>query len=301
MAASSSSWAMGRSSSSARWSTPSLRGGRAAGGRRTAGWRRCRLADRVPHRRQSRRRGDRRRRSARRRHQRRRPAAADLRAWRRPDLGRRLRPAQGQARPGNRAAGPPAAQEHQRAGPGLSGADGARRRTARRPACESGAQTWRWVAAASLALLVLRSASRPGCGHGSRPSRRRRSSAWPFPCPTSLDRGAAVQEHERGGRAGVLRRRADRRPDHRSVQDLGAVRHRQELGVRAQGARREGARGGGTPGRALRGRGQRAPCRQRGARQRAARRCDDGRSTLGRALRRQPRRHLRRPGPSSSA
>ena len=101
-----------------------LRGGGAEGGGRPPGQDAGRPADRVPHRRQPRRRGGRGRRPPRRRGQRRRPAGAAVRARRRAGLRHGLRPPAGPARaaPGvhRRAAG----QEHRPAGAGVPGAAG---------------------------------------------------------------------------------------------------------------------------------------------------------------------------------
>ena len=141
---------------------------------------------RVPDRGQSRRRGGRGRRPARRRGERRRPAGAALRAGWRADLGHRLRPSQRQARTRPRAEGRAAAQEHQRAGAGLSGPDGARR-------CRQGGQRepvgLADVAVGGGGLAGAAGPGRPCClatavaadGRGGV-----RSSAWPFPCRTSL-------------------------------------------------------------------------------------------------------------------
>ena len=112
----------------------------------------------------------------------------------------------------------------------------------------------------------------------------------------ALDRGAAVRQHERRSRAGVLRRRPDRGHHHRAVALSRPVRDLAQLGLRAQG---QGGAGPGRRGgvrRPVRGRGQRAQGRQPGAHHRAADRRRDRPARLGRALRPRARGHLRDPG-----
>ena len=122
----------------------------------------------LPDRGQPRRRGGRGRGPARRRGQRGRPPGAALRARRGADLGHRLRPPAGQARPPARVRRRAAAQEHRPAGAGLPGA-------ARRSACRAiaarpaGARGWTLPAAA--APCCARSwppAASGGCGRASR-------------------------------------------------------------------------------------------------------------------------------------
>ena len=149
-----------------------------------------RAADRrivLPHRRQSRRRRGRRRRPARRRGQRRRPAGAALRAGRRAGLGHApttssrassTSPSSRRARQRLKNISEPVRVYRVRMAPAAVG----------EAASTSGraAPTWRWVAAG------VADAARPGrpCGLAAAVAADRRggvrSSAWPFPCRTSL-------------------------------------------------------------------------------------------------------------------
>jgi len=55
------------------------------------------------------------------------------------------------------------------------------------------------------------------------------------PTGQAVDRRAAVREPECRSRAGLFRRRPDRRPDHRFVEGSQPLRHRPELVLRLQG------------------------------------------------------------------
>ena len=260
----------------------------------TARPRRRPRAHRIPDRDQPRRRGGRGGRPARRRGQRRRPAGAALRAGRRADLGHGLRPSQGQARPRPRAEGRAAAQEHQRAGADLSGPDGAGR-------CRHGGQRDQAgpadVAVGGGGLAGAAVPGRPCClaeavaadGRGG----VRRAHGLSL-AGQAFARGAAVREHERRAGAGLLRRWADRRSDHRPIQDFWAFHHRQGFGLPVQGERdakvRDVAESLGVR-YVVDGSVRRAGNTVRVNVQLDRR--DDGRPALGRSLRRQPRRHLR--------
>ncbi len=112
----------------------------------------------------------------------------------------------------------------------------------------------------------------------------------------AVDRGAAVRQHERRSRAGVLRRRPDRGHHHRALALSRPVRDLAQLGLRVQEPRGPDPGGGGGVRRAVRGRGQRAQGGQPRARHRAADRCRVRPARLGRALRPRARGHLRDPG-----
>ena len=83
-------------------------------------------------------------------------------------------------------------------------------------------------------------------------------------CPTALDRGAAVRQHERRSGSGAFRRRDVRGPDHRARAHPLAVRDRAQLDLRLQEPRSRHETGRARARRALRARRQRAPRRQRG-------------------------------------
>ena len=125
----------------------------------------------------------------------------------------------------------------------------------------------------------------------------RSSRTWPCPARQALDRGPAVPEPERRPGAGVFRRRHGGGHHHRLVAHPLAVRHRPQLELHLQGPGGRREAGGPRAGRALRAGRQRAQGGEPGAHHGAAHRCDDRRASLGGALRRHPRRHLRAAGP----
>ena len=112
----------------------------------------------------------------------------------------------------------------------------------------------------------------------------------------ALDRGAAVQQHERRCRAGIFRRRHHRGHHHRSLQDFGPSRARPQHRLYLQGQGREGAGGGGRTRSQVRARRQRAQGRAARTHHRPAHRRQGRRPRLGRPLRPGPDRHLRHPG-----
>ena len=112
----------------------------------------------------------------------------------------------------------------------------------------------------------------------------------------TLDRRAAVRQHERRSRAGVFRRRHGRRHSDGPVARALAVRDRPPVELHLQGPVRRRAADRPRARRALRGRGQRAQVRQPGAHRRPADRDRDRRPHLGRPLRGRPERHLRLAG-----
>ena len=112
----------------------------------------------------------------------------------------------------------------------------------------------------------------------------------------AVDRGAAVPEHERRPGAGLFRRRHRRGHHHGAVPHPLAVRDRAQFELRLQGPRRRREAGRPRAGRALRARRRRAQGGAAGAHHRAADRRRDRRASVGRPLRRQPRRHLRSAG-----
>ena len=93
-------------------------------------------------------------------------------------------------------------------------------------------------------------------------------------------------------------RRHHRGPDHRPVQGLRAVRDRAQFLVCLQGPFGQGAGHRTRSWRALRAGRQHPQGRQPRAHHRAADRCDQWRTSLGRALRSRSHRHFRDPGRS---
>ena len=131
------------------------------------------------------------------------------------------------------------------------------------------------------------SAGKPLQRHGSRAAAAR----------SALHRGAAVRQHERRSRSGVLRRRHLRGPDHRAVPHPLAVRHRPQFDLCLQGPRRRCA------GRSRASSAFAMCCegsvRRAGKRLRISAQLIDaltGGAPLGRTIRPRTRRHLRRAG-----
>ena len=117
------------------------------------------------------------------------------------------------------------------------------------------------------------------------------------PSRQAVDRRAGVPESERRRRTGVFRRRRGGRHHHRVVADPLAVRDRAQFELHLQGPRRGRETDQPRARRALRAGRQRAQGREPGAHHRPAGRCVGRNASVGGALRRQPRRHLRTAGP----
>ena len=114
--------------------------------------------------------------------------------------------------------------------------------------------------------------------------------------PARLDLRAAVLQHERRSRAGILQRRHQRGHHHRPEQGLLARRRIAQHCVHVQGQERRPAAGGQATEGQLRARGQRAPRGRARAHHRPADRGVERQPSLGRALRPRPERHFRAAG-----
>ena len=182
---------------------------------------------------------------------------------RRLGLRQRLRPAQRQAGHGLRAAGRPAAEEHQRAGARLSGAD--RGPAAAGQAANTSGQPrrcGRGLAAGALTLIVLAGLAawmRPWQPTVEAASLERM--AFPLPDKPSIAvlpfknmSGEAEQEYFVDGLTDDLI------TDLSKISGLFVIARNSVFEFKGRDVKVHEV--GGTPGRALRGRGQRAPCRR---------------------------------------
>jgi hypothetical protein len=181
----------------------------------------------------------------------------------------RLRSDRDQAGSGLHLPGPPGGQKHYQTGPGLPGGHGSGKAVPggeapglspegrAPPGTAPGRPLAGWTpdrpdhpGRGGRPGLVLQPAGLPLSGRPADRGRfhhdHDRDPPGAGPAGQALPGGPALCEHERRSGAGILQRRDDRGPDHRSLQDRGDLRYLAQLFLHLQGPVRPG--GAGQPG-----------------------------------------------------